>query len=188
MRMRWRRTGRSCWTCWCTIERRTSHAVPPGVNGPELAVPTVNWQQYEPCRRLVARLRSGVPAGDDAVDDGHDRATNAHTVRTLVYGDREASPMGTISVYLPDDLEAELEEYAEAKHLDRTGAVRKLLRDRLERWRTERAIQRLRDGDVTFSGAAEMADLNVWEFANEVHERDATWVSGEHVERDLADQ
>lgn len=105
---------------------------------------------------------------------------------------------GTISVRLPDDLEGELQEYAEAKHLDCTDAVRKLLAERLERWRTERAVQRLRDGDVTFSGAAEMADLSVWEFADRVrdrgqspntfHERDATWVSGEHVERDLADR
>lgn len=96
--------------------------------------------------------------------------------------------MGTISARLPDDLEAELEEYAEAENLDRPGAVRKLLRDGLESWRIERALRRLRDGEVSFSRAAETANVGVWEFAAIVRERDATWVPGERVERDLADR
>lgn len=96
--------------------------------------------------------------------------------------------MGVISVRLPDDLEAELEAYVEQENLDRSTAVRKLLGEGLADWRRDRALERLRDGRVTFARAAEIADVDVWAFADHLRERDVTWVSGEHVERDLADQ
>ena len=47
--------------------------------------------------------------------------------------------MPTISTRVPDDLEAELEAYLESERLDRSTAVRKLLSEGLEEWRTERA-------------------------------------------------
>lgn len=95
--------------------------------------------------------------------------------------------MGIVAPHLPDDLDEQLNEYAEAEDLDRADALRKLLADGLANWRTERAIEQLREDEVTFSRAAEIADRPVWEFADLVRERDVTWVAGEHVERDLAD-
>ena len=91
--------------------------------------------------------------------------------------------MGTVSVRLPEQLEAELEAYAEEEHLDRGAAVRKLLAAGLEEWRRERALQELRDGAVTFSRAAELADMTVWDFAQLVRERDVTWIG--EVDADL---
>lgn len=96
--------------------------------------------------------------------------------------------MGTISARLPDDLEAELEEYVEQENLDRSTAVRKLLSEGLDNWRRDRALERLRDGQVTFARAAEIADVDVWAFADLVRDRDVTWVSADHVERDIADR
>ncbi|SFR90218.1 Uncharacterised protein family (UPF0175) [Halomicrobium zhouii] len=95
--------------------------------------------------------------------------------------------MGTISARVPDELESDLEEYLEDEHLDRSTAVRKLLTEGLEEWRRERALERLADGRITFSRAAEVADMSVWDFARLAKERDITWVSGDHVGDDLED-
>lgn len=93
--------------------------------------------------------------------------------------------MGTISTRVPDDLEDELEAYLEAENLDRSTAVRKLLTEGLQDWRRERALEQLEAGHVTFSKAAALAGLSVWDFAQLAKERDVTWVSGEHVDDDL---
>lgn len=84
--------------------------------------------------------------------------------------------MGTISARVPDDLDAELEAYLEEEQLDRSTAVRKLLAEGLADWRRDRALRKLEDGEVTFSRAAEIADVSVWELARLADERDVTWV------------
>lgn len=94
--------------------------------------------------------------------------------------------MGTISARLPDELEAELETYIDEEHLDRSTAVRKLLAEGLVEWRKELALERLEAGEITFSRGAELADLNVWDFAQLVRERDITWVAEDGVDTDLA--
>lgn len=93
--------------------------------------------------------------------------------------------MGTISARLPDDLEADLETYVDEEMLDRSTAVRKLLAKGLAEWRRDRAVERLRDGEVTFTRAADIAGMNVWDFADLLAERNVTWVSGSHLEADL---
>lgn len=93
--------------------------------------------------------------------------------------------MGTISVRVPDELEAELETYLEDENLDRSTAVRKLLTEGLDEWRREQALERLDNGEVTFSKAAEMAGMSVWDFAQLAKERDVTWVADDHVDADL---
>lgn len=93
--------------------------------------------------------------------------------------------MGTISTRVPDDLEAELEEYLEEERLDRSTAVRKLLAEGLEEWRRDRALERLAAGEVTVAKAAELADTSVWEITRLAAERDLTWVSDDHLETDL---
>lgn len=95
--------------------------------------------------------------------------------------------MGTISARIPDELEDELEAYLEAERLDRSTAIRKLLGEGLEEWQRERALERLQAGEITFSKAAELADMSVWEFARLAAERDITWVDEGHLEADLDD-
>ena len=93
--------------------------------------------------------------------------------------------MGTVSARLPDELEAELEAYLEAEHLERSTAVRKLLAEGLAEWRRERALERLEAGEVSFSRAADLADMSVWDFARLVREADVTWVDETGLAADL---
>lgn len=93
--------------------------------------------------------------------------------------------MGTISARVPDDLEAELEAYLGDENLDRSTAVRKLLSEGLEEWRREQALDQLAAGSITFSRAAELAGMSVWDFAQLAKERDITWVDDDHLESDL---
>ena len=93
--------------------------------------------------------------------------------------------MDTISVRLPDELEADLEAYLDEENLDRSTAVRKLLTEGLEAWRRDRAVEQLAAGRITFSTAADIAGLSVWEFARLAQERDLTWVADDHLESDL---
>ena len=93
--------------------------------------------------------------------------------------------MGTISARVPEDLEAELEEYVESERLDRSTAVRKLLSEGLEEWRRERALERFGAGELSLTKAADLAGLSVWEFADLVADADDAWVSAEHLEADL---
>ena len=93
--------------------------------------------------------------------------------------------MGTISARVPDELEAELEEFLEAERLDRSTAVRKLLGEGLAEWRRDRALDRLEAGEVTLSKAADLAGVSVWELTSLAAERDVTWVDGDHLKDDL---
>lgn len=93
--------------------------------------------------------------------------------------------MGTVSARLPEDIEAELEAYLEAEHLDRSTAVRKLLAEGLDAWRKGQALEKLDRGEVTFTRAAELAGLSVWDFARLAEERDVTWVGTDHLAEDL---
>ena len=93
--------------------------------------------------------------------------------------------MGTISARVPDELETELEAYLDAENLDRSTAVRKLLSEGLEDWRREQALDQLAAGTITFSMAADLAGMSVWDFAHLVKRRDITWVAEDHLDADL---
>lgn len=95
--------------------------------------------------------------------------------------------MGTLSARIPDDLEEELEEYIDDENLDRSTAVRKFLTEGLEDWKKEKALEKLEAGETTLSGAAAIAEMNVWEFATLAKDRNVTWVSSDHLESDLED-
>lgn len=93
--------------------------------------------------------------------------------------------MGTISARVPDELETELEAYLEDENLDRSTAVRKLLSEGLEEWRREQALEQLAAGSISFTRAAELAGVSVWDFAQLAKDHDITWVADDHVEADL---
>lgn len=94
--------------------------------------------------------------------------------------------MGTISTRVSDELEEELERFLEEEKLDRSTAVRKLLAEGLEEWRKDRAVRKLEAGEVSFSKAAELAGVSVWDFAVLVQEREITWVGSDALEDDLS--
>lgn len=86
---------------------------------------------------------------------------------------------------LPSDLAAELDRYAESENLDPNAALRQLLRDALEQWRLERAVDRLEDGEVSFDRAVEIADVTPWTFADRLEARGVQWVDSDHLSHDL---
>ena len=94
--------------------------------------------------------------------------------------------MGTISARVPDELEADFEAYLDDEGLDRSTAVRKLLTEGLDEWRQEQAVDKLQEDSITFSKAAELADMTLWEFVQLIEQRDVTWVSERHLDEDLA--
>jgi predicted HTH domain antitoxin len=113
------------------------------------------------------------------------RSHSLGSTEAFVYIAYEVNSMGTISTRVPDELEVELEAYLEDEKLDRSTAVRKLLSEGLEEWRRERALDQLAAGTVTFSKAAELAGMSVWDFAQLAKERDLTWVADDHLDADL---
>jgi predicted HTH domain antitoxin len=103
----------------------------------------------------------------------------------FVYNENIAYAMGTISARVPDELETELELYLDEENLDRSTAVRKLLAEGLEDWRRQQALDKLSEGSITFSKAAELAEMTVWDFAQLADDHDITWVDEEHLDTDL---
>jgi len=95
--------------------------------------------------------------------------------------------MGSISARVPDDLEEELETFIDEERLDTSTAIRKLLSEGLDEWRTEQALERLERGEVSFNKAAERAGVDTWELARLAQKRDITWVGDDHLESDLDD-
>jgi len=93
--------------------------------------------------------------------------------------------MGTISARVPDDLEEDLETYLEKERLDRSTAVRKLLAEGLDEWRRDRAVERFEAGEISFSRAADLADMSVWDFSRLLEDRDVTWVGDDHLADDI---
>ncbi|ELY40434.1 hypothetical protein [Natronorubrum tibetense] len=93
--------------------------------------------------------------------------------------------MKTISVRVSEELEADLEKLTEKEGLDRRTAVRKLLAVGLENRRRERLLERLVNGEITLTTAAERTELSVWEFTAFVEGNDQTWISSSHTEADI---
>lgn len=91
-----------------------------------------------------------------------------------------------ISTRVPKELEEGIEELMRAEKLEKSAAVRKLLRTGLEQWRQRRAIELLERGEVTFNKAAEIAGLDVWSFADLVRRSGVVWIkSVEAIKADI---
>ncbi len=90
----------------------------------------------------------------------------------------------TVSVRLSKDIMKDLEEFLKEENLDRSSSLRKLLIEAIEEWKKRRALEKLAGSEVSFSKAAEMADMDVWSFAALVKERGISWAK-EGIREDL---
>lgn len=94
--------------------------------------------------------------------------------------------LGTLSTRVSGEVEKELEEFMRAEKLEKSPAVRKLLRVGLEEWRKQRSLELLERGEVTFNRAAEIAGLDVWSFVDLVKRSDINWIkSVEKIRSDM---
>ena len=68
--------------------------------------------------------------------------------------------MKTVTTRIPEADEAALAELEDELSADRSEVLRRLIRQGLEDWRTERALDQLRDHAITLRKAAELADVS----------------------------
>lgn len=95
--------------------------------------------------------------------------------------------MTTVSVRVSDKVKQEIEKFAKDEKLEQTSeAARKLLAIGIEEWKKEKALDLLEKGKVTFLKAAEIAELNVWEFSELVKDSGMVWMKDiEAVKEDI---
>lgn len=91
----------------------------------------------------------------------------------------------SLSTRIPKELEKELEEYMKMEHIEKSGAVRKLLYLALQEWRVGYALKLLSDGKTTISKAAQIAGMDVWSFMAKIKDSKIMWVKDEVIDKDL---
>ncbi len=67
--------------------------------------------------------------------------------------------MKTVTTRIPEDDEEALAELEKEMSADRSEVLRRLIRQGLDDWRKERALDQLRDHSITLRRAAELADV-----------------------------
>ncbi len=81
-----------------------------------------------------------------------------------------------LAVRVPAELEKEIIEITQKEKLDKATVVRNLLEVGINEWRKQTALDFLQKGKVTFSKAAEIANLSLWEFSDLIKQRNIEWV------------
>lgn len=71
--------------------------------------------------------------------------------------------MKTVTTRIPEDDEEALAELEREMSADRSEVLRRLIRHGLEDWRKEKALDRLRDHEITLRKAAELAGVSYLE-------------------------
>jgi predicted HTH domain antitoxin len=94
--------------------------------------------------------------------------------------------MKTVTTRIPEDDEDALAELERELSADRSEVLRRLIRDGLEEWRTERALERLRNHEITLRKAAEIAGASYLEMLTLANEEGIDiGYSMDDLERDL---
>lgn len=68
--------------------------------------------------------------------------------------------MKTVTTRIPEDDEELLGELEEELSADRSEVLRRLIREGLSDWRRRKALDRLRDHEITLRRAADLADVS----------------------------
>jgi predicted HTH domain antitoxin len=80
-----------------------------------------------------------------------------------------------LNIRIPVTLARELEELAQAEHLEKIDIARQLLWEGVARRKQERALQLYATGKVTKSKAAELAGISLWEMTDLVAQKGLRW-------------
>ena len=67
--------------------------------------------------------------------------------------------MKAVTTRIPEDDETALSELEDEMSADRSEVLRRLIRQGLADWRTEKALEQLRNHEITLRNAAELADV-----------------------------
>ena len=79
--------------------------------------------------------------------------------------------MPLISTRVPDDLDEELEWYAEKERIGKTIALRRVLDKGLKDIKLQHALELYQKGKITLMKAAEIAGISLWEALDAARER-----------------
>ena len=92
-----------------------------------------------------------------------------------------------LAVRIPAKIEKDIKEIVEEENLDKATVVRNLLELGVAEWRKQTALDLLQKGKVTFTKAAQTAELSLWEFADLSKQRNIEWVrlAPEDIEREF---
>lgn len=94
--------------------------------------------------------------------------------------------MKTVTTRIPEDDEEVLSELEAEMSADRSEVLRRLIRQGLSDWRKEKALEELREHNVTLRKAAEIADVPYVEMLSLAAEEGIdTGYTTEDLERDL---
>jgi Ribbon-helix-helix protein, copG family./Uncharacterised protein family (UPF0175). len=94
--------------------------------------------------------------------------------------------MKPVTTRIPEDDEELLAELEQEMTADRSEVLRRLIRDGLKDWRKQKALEQLREHEITLRRAAEMADMTYVEMLSLAAEEgiDIGYTTDE-LERDL---
>ena len=81
-----------------------------------------------------------------------------------------------LAVRVPAELEREILEIIKTEKIDKATVVRNLLETGITEWRKQTALELLQKGKITFSKAADIAKLSLWEFADLAKQQNIEWV------------
>ena len=81
-----------------------------------------------------------------------------------------------LAVRIPEDLQKQIAELVMSEKSDKATIVRNLLELGIAEERKNIALHLLRDEQVTFTKAAEIAKLSLWEFMDLIKQRKIEWV------------
>lgn len=104
----------------------------------------------------------------------------------IVYGVCVA--LKPLAVRVPAELEKEILEITKTEKIDKATVVRNLLETGITEWRKQTALDLLQKGKITFTKAAEIAKLSLWEFADLAKQHNIEWVryTPEDVAKDFS--
>jgi len=104
----------------------------------------------------------------------------------IVYGVCVA--LKPLAVRVPAELEKEILEITKTEKIDKATVVRNLLETGITEWRKQTALDLLQKGKITFTKAAEIAKLSLWEFADLAKQHKIEWVryTPEDVAKDFS--
>jgi predicted HTH domain antitoxin len=69
-----------------------------------------------------------------------------------------------LSLIISSEMNDEIEKLQEILHMDKSSVIRQLLSKSIKELKKEKALEEYQKGKVSFGKAAEIADLNLWEF------------------------
>lgn len=94
----------------------------------------------------------------------------------------------TLSVRMPEEIDDDLAKIMRYEKLSQISeAIRKLLQIGLQQWKQDTALRLLQEGKITFTKAAELAALSVWELSDLIEQTKTQWVniSKEDLHKDI---